>query len=77
MVTRTIRKNDELREAITEKVDRIIVKGELAGHLNTAMKIKIVSKWTVGLLAASLAATPLKRTIEHCLICTNCLSNRS
>jgi len=59
MVTRTIRKNDELREAITEKVDRIIVKGELAGHLNTAMKIKIVSKWTVGLLAASLAATPL------------------
>ena len=33
MVTRTIRENDELREAINEKVDRIIVKGELAEHL--------------------------------------------
>jgi hypothetical protein len=59
MVTRTIRENDELKEAIEEKVDRIIVKGELAEHLNIAMKIKIVSKWTITLLTASLAATPL------------------
>lgn len=59
MTTRTVRENEELKEAINEKVDRIIVKGQLAEHLNTAMKIKKVSKWTVGLLAASLAATPL------------------
>jgi hypothetical protein len=59
MLTRTIRENDELKEAIEEKVDRIIVKGELAEHLNIAMKIKIVSKWTITLLTASLAVTPL------------------
>ena len=64
MATRTVRENDELKKAIEEKVDRIIVKGELAERLNTAMKIKKLSKWTIGLLAASLAAMPLTGTLS-------------
>ena len=71
MVTRTIRENEELKESINEKVDRIIVKGQLAEHLNTAMKIKKVSKWTVGLLAASLAATPLTGALSIALFAPN------
>ena len=55
---RTVRTKEELKQATEEKVDRILVQGELAEQLNSAMKIKKASKWAIGLLAASLAATP-------------------
>lgn len=54
----TVRTKDELKNAVDTKVDRIIVKGELAEKLNTGLKIKRASKWAIGLLAASLGAVP-------------------
>ena len=58
MGARTVRTKEELKQATDEKIDRIIVQGELAEKLNTAMKMKKASKWAIGLLASSLAAAP-------------------
>lgn len=58
MKTRIVRNKEELKQATEEKVDRILVQGELAEELNTAMKIRKASKWAIGLLATSLAAAP-------------------
>lgn len=46
----------ELKKAIDEKYDEIIVKGELAKKLNKAKKIKKFSKATLGILTTALAA---------------------
>ena len=54
-----VRTKSELEEAIAEKAKSIIVVGELAETLNTALKIKSASKWAIGLLAVALASIPL------------------
>lgn len=59
MDARIVHTKDELKRAVDDKVARIVVRGELAESLNTALKIKNASKWAIGLLATSLAAAPL------------------
>ena len=54
-----VRTKEELKTATDAKVDRIIVRGELAEHLNTALKLKTASKWSIGILAVALATAPL------------------
>jgi len=49
----------ELEKSIEKKIDRIIIKGELAEKVNTSLKIKTLSKYTVLILAAALATAPL------------------
>lgn len=46
----------ELKKAIDDKYDEIIVKGELAKKLNKAKKINKLSKATLGILTTALAA---------------------
>ena len=53
-----VRTRDELEKAINSGYSRIIIRGELAEKVNTSLKIKTVSKYTIAILAASLAAVP-------------------
>ena len=53
-----VRKKEELESAVNAKTKRIIVKGDLAEKLNTAVKIKKYSKLTIAILATSLAGIP-------------------
>lgn len=64
MSTRTVTSKEELKAAIEDKVSRITVKGDLAGKLNSAFKLKTASKWAIGLLGASLAASPFTAGIS-------------
>lgn len=59
MKQRTVRTKEELKSAVDAKTELIIIKGELAEKLNTGFKIKKASKWSIGILAASLGAVPL------------------
>jgi len=54
-----VRTKEELKAATDAKMDRIIVRGELAETLNSALKIKTASKWSIGILAVALAAIPV------------------
>ncbi|MEG1482832.1 hypothetical protein [Clostridium sp.] len=47
---------EELKKAIDDKYDEIIVKGELAKKLNKAKKINKLSKAMLGILTTALAA---------------------
>lgn len=47
---------EELKKAIDDKYDEIIVKGELAKKLNKAKKINKLSKAKLGILSTALAA---------------------
>jgi hypothetical protein len=53
-----VRTKEELKAAVESGANQILVLGELAENLNTALKIKSASKWAIGLLAAPLAAAP-------------------
>ena len=55
---RTIEVNtkEELKQAMNDKYDEIIVNGELAKKLNKAKKINKLSKVTLGILIAALTA---------------------
>lgn len=46
---------DELQAAIKRKSAHIIAHGELAEKLNYALKITMIPKWKIGLLAAALS----------------------
>ncbi|MCB7129066.1 MAG: hypothetical protein J3T61_05975 [Candidatus Brocadiales bacterium] len=58
MGQRIVRTREELNKAVEDKADSILVRGELAEKLNTALRIRSASKWAIGLLAASLASIP-------------------
>lgn len=53
-----VRTKKELEAAVNNKVDKIIVKGELAEKIHKAEAIKKVSKPVLVILGAALAATP-------------------
>lgn len=54
-----VRTKSELKNALDSKAHRIIVRGDLAEKINTAYKIKKVSKIQLGLLITALATTPI------------------
>ena len=59
MSTVTVRTKEELERAKNNGVEEIIVVGELAQKLKTAKVIGTLSKITIGLVAAALAAIPM------------------
>lgn len=57
--TVVVRTKKELEAAVNNKVEKIIVKGELAEKIHKAEAIKKVSRPALALLGAALAATPI------------------
>ena len=53
-----VRTKEELENAVNNKVEKIIVKGDLAEKIHKAESIKKVSKPALAILGAALAATP-------------------
>lgn len=58
MVSIIVHNKLELEDAIKHGADKIIIRGDFAEKFNIAFKIKSASKWSIGLLSASLAGIP-------------------
>ena len=58
MEERIVKTKEELKKAVADKVDSIIVEGELAKKVKNGLKIKKASRWALGLLSAALIAVP-------------------
>lgn len=56
-----VRTKEELEAAVKNKVERIIVKGNLAEKIHKAAAIKEVSRSTLFIIGAALAAMPFTR----------------
>ncbi|MGX1982304.1 hypothetical protein EDD69_102248 [Thermolongibacillus altinsuensis] len=54
-----VRTKSELKDAVQAGIKNIIIQGDLAEKVNKSFKLKKVSKITLGILTASLAATPI------------------
>lgn len=63
-----VKTKEELEKAIKEKVPKIIIEGELAEKVNTALKIKKASKTTVAILSAAIATIPFTGGISLPLV---------
>ncbi|PTX14767.1 hypothetical protein SAMN04488598_1714 [Halanaerobium congolense] len=59
MSKKTVYTKDELKKAKEQKIDKIIVKGELANKLHKSKKISKLGKGAVALLIASVGAAPI------------------
>ena len=53
-----VRTKNDLETAVKSKVEKIVVKGELAEKINKAQKVKKLSKPALIALGAAIAATP-------------------
>lgn len=59
MSKKTVYTKDELKKAKEQKIDKIIVKGELANKLHKSKKISKLGKGAAALLIASVGAAPI------------------
>jgi hypothetical protein len=59
-----VRTKSELKEAVKMKHEKIIVKGALAETLNSALKIRKLSKITLGVLSAAVITTPFSGALS-------------
>lgn len=59
MAQKVVYTKKELKEAKNQKVDKIIVKGELADKIHKSKKIAKLGKGAVALLIASVGAAPI------------------
>lgn len=58
MTERIVTTREELRLAAEEKVESIIVEGELAKKLKTALRLRTAAKWTLPILIGALGLVP-------------------
>jgi len=59
MTQRIVYTREELKKAKEQKIDNIVIKGELANKLHKAKKIAKLSTATIGIIIAALGAAPI------------------